>query len=82
MNDAHRNTARSARAPKVPLVACYSVSQLMTLFGVKRPTVWALIRERGLRAFKVGSQWRVSKEAVQDFVRSNSDYLARANAAK
>ena len=44
------------------------VRRVAEYLGVSVPTVYPLLRSGKLKAHKVGGQWRISKEAVQQFL--------------
>jgi excisionase family DNA binding protein len=44
------------------------VRRVADYFGVSIPTVYRLIRSGKLNAHKVGGQWRISSEAVRQFL--------------
>ncbi len=46
----------------------YSVNDLMEILQVKRKTVLKFITDRELIAFKIGNQYRVTKECFDKFV--------------
>jgi len=55
-----------ARAPETELLGAEDVAGLV---GVKESTVWRWCREGTLPCLKVGKQWRVRREALEDFLR-------------
>src|SRR5918995_2181153 len=57
---------RVARAPETELLGAEDVAGLV---GVKESTVWRWCREGTLPCLKVGKQWRVRREALEDFLR-------------
>ena len=47
----------------------YTIPEICEILGVKPRTVYKYIREDKLNAFKVGNHWRVTDEALQDFLK-------------
>jgi len=45
-----------------------SVQQVADYLGVSTRVVYRLIRSGQVRAFKVGGRWRISKDAVRQFI--------------
>jgi excisionase family DNA binding protein len=49
----------------------YSVNELQEILQVKRPTLLKYIKEKKLKAFKVGNQYRVTQEHLDEFIQKN-----------
>ena len=49
----------------------YSPEEIAARFNLKSPTVRKWIREGKLRAFKMGSLWRVPEEALEEFIKTD-----------
>lgn len=47
----------------------YTIPEICEILGVKPRTVYKYIREDKLNAFKVGNHWRVTDEALQNFLK-------------
>lgn len=47
----------------------YTIPEICEILGVKPRTVYKYIREDKLNAFKVGNHWRITDEALQDFLK-------------
>lgn len=45
----------------------YSCEEVAELFGVKKRTVWAWVREKKLSAIKIGRIYRISSEDIEAF---------------
>lgn len=52
----------------------YTVNDLMEILGVTRRTILTYIKQKRIRAFKLGNQWRVTEEELQNFIKRNSNY--------
>lgn len=53
----------SKELPKV-----YTLHEVEEILSVTQRTVYNLIKGGKLKAFKVGGQWRVTEEALQEFL--------------
>lgn len=53
----------SKELPKV-----YTLHEVEEILSVTQRTVYNLIKSGKLNAFKVGGQWRVTEEALQEFL--------------
>lgn len=49
----------------------YSPEEIAARFNLKPPTIRKWIREGKLRAFKMGSLWRIPEEALQEFIKQD-----------
>lgn len=49
----------------------YSVNELQEILQVKRPTLLKYIKTKKIKAFKVGNQWRVTQEHLDEFIQRN-----------
>lgn len=45
-----------------------TVREVASLLRVQRPKVYDLLREGTLRGFKIGSDWRITRESVEGLV--------------
>ena len=45
----------------------YSITEICRKLSICRPTAYKLINSGNLEALKVGSSWRISEKALQDF---------------
>jgi excisionase family DNA binding protein len=50
-----------------------TTEQLAQYLKVDKFTIYRLVTEKKIPAFKVGSQWRYKKELVDDWLRKNSN---------
>ena len=48
-----------------------SVNELQEILQVKRPTLLKYIKTKKIKAFKVGNQWRVTQEHLDEFIQKN-----------
>jgi excisionase family DNA binding protein len=48
------------------------VSEVAQELQVDRDTVYRLIKSGKLKAFKVGSDWRITEKALEEFIRKNT----------
>lgn len=49
----------------------YSLSELIDILQVTRRTLLNYIRLRELKAFKVGNQWRVLQQHLDEYIENN-----------
>jgi excisionase family DNA binding protein len=49
-----------------------TLEQVADYFNVDRFTVYRLLAQKELPAFKVGNQWRFKKKMIEDWLRKNS----------
>ncbi len=47
-----------------------SVEQVAERFGINPTTVYRLVKSRVLPAIKIGSQWRFSQQALEEWVQT------------
>lgn len=52
--------------------ALMTVPELAEYLGVGRNTAYNLLRERHINGFRIGVSWKVSREAVDLFIRKKS----------
>lgn len=53
----------------------YTLEELTTLLQVTRRSLYNWIKDGRLKAFRVGRQWRVTKQSLNDFMEaSKNDY--------
>lgn len=45
----------------------YSLNEIEQILQVTRRTIYNWIKEDKLKAFKIGKEWRVTQEALDDF---------------
>jgi excisionase family DNA binding protein len=46
--------------------------ELATYLGIGRNTAYQLLNEGIIKGFRIGTQWKVSKEAVDYYIAKNS----------
>lgn len=46
----------------------YTLAELETIFKVTRRTLYNWIKSGELKALKLGNEWRVSKESMENFI--------------
>ncbi|HAX04030.1 MAG TPA: hypothetical protein DCX76_10625 [Acholeplasmataceae bacterium] len=49
----------------------YNINELQEILQVKRPTLLKYIKTKKIKAFKVGNQWRVTQEHLDEFIQRN-----------
>ena len=49
-----------------------TLEQVADYFNVDRFTIYRLLAQKELPAFKVGNQWRFKKKMIEDWLRKNS----------
>lgn len=49
-----------------------TVPELAEYLGVGRNRVYSLLREGVIKGFRIGSVWKVSEEAVRQYIREKS----------
>lgn len=49
----------------------YNINELQEILQVKRPTLLKYIKTKKIKAFKVGNQWRVTQEHLDEFIQKN-----------
>lgn len=54
-------------------IEVYTLEELGELLQVTRRTLYNWIKSGKLRAFKVGKEWRVTKETLEDFVQTGTE---------
>jgi excisionase family DNA binding protein len=52
-----------------------TVTECMKVLRVSRPTILKLIREKKLKAFKVGSVYRIKKSELEEFTQIETEDL-------
>ena len=49
----------------------YNINELQEILQVKRATLLKYIKSKKIKAFKVGNQWRVTQEHLDEFILRN-----------
>ena len=52
----------------------YTVIQVATFLDTSVPTVYRLVRNKRLRASKVGGEWRITGQALRDLLEDNINF--------
>lgn len=50
----------------------YSINEVATHLKVHPDTISSLIRDGKIAAAKIGKQWRISEEAINDYMKSRT----------
>lgn len=53
-------------------IEIYTLKEIEELFSVTRRTLYNWIESGKLRAFKIGKEWRVTKEALEEFTQTGT----------
>lgn len=53
-------------------IEVYTLKEIEELFSVTRRTLYNWIESGKLRAFKIGKEWRVTKEALEEFTQTGT----------
>lgn len=54
-------------------IEVYTLEEVQRLLQVTRRTLYNWIKSGKLKAFRAGRQWRVTKEALEDFTRTGTN---------
>lgn len=55
-------------------ITIYSLNDLIDILGVTRPTVIKYIKQKKIKAFKIGNSWRVTEEALREYIRNSEKH--------
>ena len=50
----------------------YTINDLMEILSVTRRTLLEYIKNSKIKAFKMGNEWRVTKQSLEDFIDRNT----------
>ena len=50
----------------------YTINDLMEILSVTRRTLLEYIKNGKIKAFKMGNEWRVTKQSLEDFIDRNT----------
>ncbi|MBE7060269.1 MAG: helix-turn-helix domain-containing protein [Ruminococcaceae bacterium] len=50
-----------------------TIDELCELLMIGRTTAYRLLRSKGLKAFKIGRVWKISKASVECYIRQRSN---------
>ena len=51
----------------------YTIQEVADLFGVTKPTVYDWMKNRGLAWVRIGARRRITRAAIEGFIKSGSD---------
>lgn len=57
---------------KTPVKEIYTLHEVEELLKVTQRSLYNFIKDGRLKAFKVGREWRVTEEALNDFMRGDT----------
>lgn len=49
-------------------VTIYNINDLIEMLGVSRTTIIKYIKQKKIRAFKVGNTWRITEDAFNKYI--------------
>lgn len=52
-------------------IKIYKINDLIEMLGVTRVTLIKYFREGKIRAFKVGNSWRITEEALMEYIKKS-----------
>ena len=52
-------------------IKIYKINDLIEILGVTRVTLIKYFREGKIRAFKVGNSWRITEEALMEYIKKS-----------
>lgn len=52
-------------------VTIYNINDLIEMLGVSRTTIIKYIKQKKIRAFKVGNTWRITEEALKEYIKES-----------
>lgn len=53
-------------------IEVYTLKEIVDLLQVTRRTTYNWIKDGKLKAFRVGKEWRVTKEALEEFIQAGT----------
>lgn len=56
-------------------IEVYTLKEIEDLLHVTRRTLYNWIKGGKLRAFRVGKEWRVTREALEEFTQTGTEHL-------
>lgn len=54
-------------------IEVYTLKEIEDLLHVTRRTLYNWIKSGKLKAFRIGKEWRVTREALQDFTQTGTE---------
>lgn len=55
-------------------IEVYTLQEIEDLLHVTRRTLYNWIKSRKLKAFRIGKEWRVTKEALEEFTQIGTEH--------
>lgn len=52
-------------------VTIYDINDLIEMLGVSRTTIIKYIKQKKIRAFKVGNTWRITEQAFLEYIKES-----------
>lgn len=52
-------------------VTIYTINDLIEMLGVSRTTIIKYIKQKKIRAFKVGNTWRITEQAFLEYIKES-----------
>lgn len=52
-------------------IKIYKINDLIDILGVTRVTLIKYFREGKIRAFKIGNSWRITEEALMEYIKKS-----------
>lgn len=56
-------------------IEVYTLKEIEDLLHVTRRTLYNWIKGGKLRAFRIGKEWRVTREALEEFTQTGTEHL-------
>ncbi len=54
-------------------IQIYTMNDLIEILGVTRITIIKYIKQGKIKGFKLGNTWRVTKEALEEFIKESEN---------
>ena len=54
-------------------IEVYTLKEIEDLLHVTRRTLYNWIKNKKLKAFRIGKEWRVTREALQEFTQTGTE---------
>ena len=52
-------------------ITIYTINDLIEMLGVSRTTIIKYIKQKKIRAFKVGNTWRITEQAFLEYIKES-----------
>ena len=56
-----------------------SLAEALEFLGISKPTLYRMIRDKSIVAYKVRGRWRFREKDLQDYVVSRSNVVTKQN---